>query len=228
VGANDSPEKLRLRPEPDLAPPPLRLSGATVTRSATGTDRAIRRPQRPHRAPRGNGRHGVALPPDRRPHSATGRRRRADLRAVVASILGVLALVGCVIAILMLATEPTAAKLEAEIGSLNSRLGKAQSQLVRLQGRQRRAASQRSDLTKVVHDVDRHLTGLQRTVHGLQSSVNLGQEAQAGLRACVPQLQQELTGLILNTHSVSGRVTRVALSDPPVLSSACQALFSGL
>jgi hypothetical protein len=166
--------------------------------------------------------------PDRTHHAGTGRRRRADLRAVVASILGVLALVGCVIAILMLATQPTAAKLESEIGSLTSRLGAAQSQLVTLQAQVSRSAAQRRSVTRAVNGLKGRLVGLQRTVHGLQGSTTLGLEEQAGLRACVPQLQQELVGLSLTTRSVRGRVTRVGLNDPSALSAACQSLFSGL
>jgi hypothetical protein len=170
----------------------------------------------------------MAVVPDRRPHAATGRRRRADLRPVVASILGVLALVGCVIAILILATQPTAAKLESEIGSLNSRLGAAQTQLVTLQAQFGRSGAQRARMTRAVNGLTGHVAGLQRTVHGLQSSTIAGQERQAGLSACVPQLQQELAGLSLTTSSVHGRVTRVGLSDPPLPSPACQSLFSGL
>jgi hypothetical protein len=173
-------------------------------------------------------RHRVAPQPDRRPHSATGRRRRADQHAVVASILGVLALVGCVIAILILATQPTAAKLEREIGSLNGRLGAARSQLVHLQAVAGRTASQGSSVKHAVSGLRGRLAGLERTVHGLQSATSVGQEEEAGLRACVPQLQQELAGLTLMTSSVKGRVTRVGLSDPPQLSPSCQALFSGL
>lgn len=170
----------------------------------------------------------MASVPDRRPPAVSGRRRRADLRAVVASILGVLALVGCVVAILMLATQPTAAKLESEIGSLNSRLGAAQSQLVTLQALVGRSAAERSRMTRAVNGLQGRVAGLRRTVHGLQSSTTVGQEEQAGLRACVPQLQQELAGLSLTTSSVHGRVTRVGLSDPPLPSPACQSLFSGL
>lgn len=222
--------------EPALAPPPLRLSGPTVTRRASGADRVVGRvvdgpaagAHRQRRVPRGSGRHGLAPVPDPRPHAVTGRRRRADLRAVVASILGVLALVGCVMAILMLATEPTAAKLESEIGSLTTRLGTAQSQLVTLQAQASRSAAQRSNVTREMNGLKSHLVGLQRTVHGLQSSTTLWQEQQAGLRACVPQLQQELVGLSLKTSSVHGHVTRVGLSDPPLLSAGCQSLLSGL
>jgi chromosome segregation ATPase len=128
----------------------------------------------------------------------------------------------------MLATQPTATKLESEIGSLNSRLGAAQSQLVTLKALVDRSAAQRVRMTGTVNGLKRRVAGLQRTVHGLQGSATVGREQQAGLRACVPQLQQELAGLTLKTSSVRGRVTRVGLSDPPLPSPACQSLFSGL
>ena len=57
----------------------------------------------------------AARRPDRSVHRRRARRRRDQRPAILASILAVLALVGCVMAILMLATQPTAARLEREI-----------------------------------------------------------------------------------------------------------------
>ena len=172
--------------------------------------------------------HGPPLPPGRRPDRVTRRRRQGDLHAVVASILAVLALVGCVSAILMLAVAPTAARLDREIASLNSRLGTTRSQLVTLQTVVGRTTLQGSRLKRDVRRLGGHVAGLQRTVHGLQTSTSLAQEEAVGLRDCVPQLQQELTGLFLKTHSVNGRVTSVGLSEPALVSPSCQAVLSGL
>lgn len=170
----------------------------------------------------------LPLPPHR-PRAAGARRGPgADLRAVVASILAVLALVGCVAAILMLATQPTAARLEREIGELTRRLGAAHTQLVALQAVVGHARSQDAGLSRDTKRLDGRLTGLQRTVHGLQSSTSLTQEQAIGLRDCVPQLQQELAGLSVRTRSVNGHLTSVGLHDPAFLSPPCQALFSGL
>lgn len=157
-----------------------------------------------------------------------GRRRRGDSRAIVASVLAVLALVGCVVAILMLATEPTAARLEREIGSLNRRLAAEQIQLATLRAAVDRTGAQGSALHRQVGHLDGRLTGLQRTVHGLQAVTSVAEEQAIGLRDCVPQLQQELTGLALRTRSVGGRVTSVGLRNPILLSAPCQSLFSGL
>jgi hypothetical protein len=166
-------------------------------------------------------------PGRRRDRQVNGWRRRADPHAVVASILAVLALVGCVIAILLLATQPTAARLEREIGSLNSRLGAARSELVTLQAVVGRAASQGSSVRQDVSQLGGRVAGLQQTVHGLQASTSLTQEQGVGMRDCVPQLQQELFGLILKTRSVNGRVTSVGLSEPALLSPSCQTVLSG-
>jgi hypothetical protein len=157
-----------------------------------------------------------------------GARRSGNQRDVVASILGVLALVGCVTAIVILATQPTADRLQSEIASLDSRLGAARSQLMTLQSVIGHVTSQGSRLTRDVHRLDARAAGLQRTVHGLQSSTSLTREAAAGLRVCFPQLQQELSGLILKTRSVKGHVTSVGLSYPPLLSPACETLPSRL
>jgi hypothetical protein len=63
--------------------------------------------------------------------------------------------------------------------------------------------------------------------YGLQPTTVRAQEEAAGLRDCVPQLQQELGRLVLTTRSVGGRVTSVGLREPG-LSAPCQAMFSGL
>jgi septal ring factor EnvC (AmiA/AmiB activator) len=171
---------------------------------------------------------GVPLQPGRRrDRQVNGWRRRADSHAVVASILAVLALVGCVIAILLLATQPTAARLEQEIGSLNTRLGAARSELVALQAVVGSAATKGSSLRQDVSHLGGRVAGLQQTVHGLQSSTSLTQEQAIALRDCVPQLQRELFGLILKTRSVNGRVTSVGLSEPALVSPACQPVLSG-
>lgn len=171
---------------------------------------------------------GVPLQPGRRrDRQAHRRRHHADPHAVAAAILAVLALVGCVIAILLLATQPTAARLEREIGSLNSGLATARRQLVTLQAEVGRTTSQGSSLHTDVSRLGGHVAGLGRTVLGLQSSTSLTQEQAIGLRDCVPQLQQELSGLILKTRSVNGRVISVGLSEPALLSRSCAAVLSG-
>jgi hypothetical protein len=170
----------------------------------------------------------LPLLPHRRRASESRRRPPTDRRAVVASILAVLALVGCVAAILILATQPTAARLEQEIGSLTHRLTAAQGQLAALQAVVGRTRSQGASLSRDTNHLAGRLTGLQRAVHGLQSSASLAQEQAIGMRDCVPQLQQELTGLIVRSRSVNGRLTSVGLQDPALLSPSCQALFSGL
>lgn len=214
--ADITPDKLRAGPEPGPTPRPLRLSGEADARRTTRTAR--RDPPRGRRRTAPNR-------PGRRPPA---RRRRSDRRAIVASVLAVLALVGCVMAILMLATQPTAARLQREIGALNRRLAADQSQLATLRAAVVHTAARDDVVDGQVSHVARRLAGLQRTVHGLQSAGTAAQQQAIGLRDCVPQLQQELSGLALQTRSVGGRVTSVGLRDPVVLSAPCQTLFSGL
>lgn len=158
----------------------------------------------------------------------TARRRNGNVHAVVASTLAVLALVGCVIAILMLATQPTAARLEREVASLNHRLGATRGQLVTLQTALGHITSREPSLTNNLHRLGGRVAGLGRTVHGLQGSTSLTQEQAAGLHECVPQVQRELAGLAVKTRSVNGRVISVGLSDPALVSQSCAALLSGL
>jgi hypothetical protein len=153
------------------------------------------------------------------------RRRRSDAHRIVASILAVLALVGCVIAIFMLAIAPTASRMQGDIASLSSRLDTTESQLAALQRMTVHTARQGSHMTRSIGLLSRHMSGLGRTVHGLQGSSGATREAADGLRACFGALQQELGGLTLRTRSVHGHVTDVGLSDS-VGAPACGAVVS--
>ena len=162
--------------------------------------------------------------PASRPHGRTGtRRRRADRRAIAGSALAVLALVGCVMAILMLATAPTAARLEREIGALSRRLDADQHQLAGL----REAAVRDRAVHRRLTITTGRLTGLARTVHGLQTATADDRAWTAGLQACVPQLQRELAGLAVETRQARGRVIGVGLRRGTLLSAPCQALLGG-
>ncbi len=145
----------------------------------------------------------------------------------MASTLAVLALVGCVMAILMLATQPTATRLEREIGALSRRLAADQSQMATLRGAVGRTDARGGTLSRQLTRLSGRLGGLVRSVHGLQSATTTVQEQAVGLRDCVPQLQRELTGLALQTRSVHGRLTSVGLLNRVGLSVPCQALVSG-
>jgi hypothetical protein len=163
---------------------------------------------------------------DDRAYRLTSRRRRGDAHRIVAAILAVLALVGCMMAVLILAIQPTASRLQNDIASLTERLGATESQLYALQRLTVHTARQGSQLTERLGRLDRHLTGLARTVGGLQGSANTAREQADGLRACFGALQQELSGLTLRTRSVHGRVTDVGLSDAVGAPPACGAVFS--
>jgi septal ring factor EnvC (AmiA/AmiB activator) len=178
---------------------------------------------------------GVASAPARLPgtragdegYRLTSRRRRSDAHRIVGSILAVLALVGCVLAILVLAIEPTASRMQGNIASLSERLDATESQLAALQSTTVRTARQGSRLNRSVGLLSRHMTELGRTVHGLQGSSNATREETDGLRACFAALQQELGGLTLRTRSVHGHVTNVGLSDTVGSPPGCGAVFSG-
>lgn len=157
----------------------------------------------------------------------TSRRRRGDAHRVVASVLAILAIVGCVTAVLVLAIVPTAARLQDQIGSLSTRLQTTQSQLAAVDRTAARAAGREAHLTRTVGLLTRHMTGLERTVGGLQGSATASREATDGLHACFTALQEELSGLTLRTHSVRGHVTNVGLSESVAPAGACGAVFAG-
>jgi septal ring factor EnvC (AmiA/AmiB activator) len=156
----------------------------------------------------------------------TARPRRSDAHRIVASMLAVLALVGCVTAILLLAIAPTASHMQNDISSLRGRLDSADSQVAALQTAAVHSARQGSRLTKRVRVLDRHMTGLGRTIHGLQGSSNATREETDALRACFAALQAELGGLALRTHSVRGRVTDVGLTETASAPASCGAALS--
>lgn len=154
--------------------------------------------------------------------------RTSAAHTVLGAMLAVLALVGCVVTILLLATQPTAARLQRDVGVLDARLATADR---RLAGLEKAAAAGTAGSARVAADV-RRLQGqvreLARTVHGLQVGSLAAQQRAAGLRVCIPELQQELDGLTLRTRSQSGRVSSVGLSDATAPSPACRSLFAGL
>ncbi len=155
------------------------------------------------------------------------RRRRGDAHRVVASTLAVLAIVGTVMAVLILAVEPTATRMQNDIASLTERLGATESQLATLQKTTLHTAREGARLTKSIGLLDRHTTGLGRTVRGLQGATNATREQTDGLRACFSALQQELGGLTLKTRSFHGHVTNVGLSETVGPPASCGAVFGG-
>lgn len=142
-------------------------------------------------------------------------------------MLAVLALVGCVMTILMLATQTKASRLQGEIATLNGQLAATRARLAALQVIAARADARGAVAGRDARRLSGSVAGLARTVHGLQTAATLTQGQATALRACLPQLQQELAGLTLDTRSARGRVTGVGLSDAAGLSPACAAVLSG-
>ena len=156
----------------------------------------------------------------------TSRRRRGDAHRIFASILAVLAIVGCVTAVLFLAVVPTATRMQNDITALSSRLEAADSQLATLHTMAVHTARQGSRLNRSVNLLDRHMHGLGRTIHGLQGATNAAREEGDGLRACFDALQAELSGLTLKTRSAHGHVTDVGLAESASAPAACGSAFT--
>ncbi|HZE06150.1 MAG TPA: hypothetical protein VE127_13055 [Solirubrobacteraceae bacterium] len=213
--------------EDGAVPQPLRFSPPAGEQPGSPDGRDRPAPRRAQALSRGDHRRlSSRRSPEHRRSLRSG--RTGSVHTVVGAMLAVIALVGCVIAILLLATQPTATRLEHEVTALTHRLSATQGELTALKTTVGRSAAQHATLTRDISRLTSRVAGLQRTVHGLQSSTTLTQQQAAGLRACVPQLQQELAGLTLRTRSVGGQLRSVGLSDGTLLSPACQAVFSGL
>jgi hypothetical protein len=151
---------------------------------------------------------------DDAPYRLTSRRRRDDAHR-------------CVTAVLLLATEPTATRMQNDIASLTERVDATESRLAALQKVAVHTAHEGARLTRSVGLLSRHMSGLDRTVRGLQGSAGTTRDAADGLRACFGALQQELAGLTLRTRSVHGHVTSVGLSEAAGPAPACGAVFGG-
>lgn len=189
------------------------------------------RPARPaarRRVPRTGAQRAGPASGDRSWRQTIPRRRRGrDIRPVMASILAVLAIVGAVTAVLILTAQSTTATLEGEIGALNGRVDAARREVAALQAGAARLTSQNVSAQTEVHRLGRGIAALRRTVAGLQSTGGIAQEQANAVRACVPQLQQELARLSLSTQSVKGRLTGVVLADSARLTPACRVVLSG-
>jgi hypothetical protein len=158
----------------------------------------------------------------------TARRRRSDAHRIVASILAVMALVGCVTAVLVLAVAPTASRMQNDISTLSSRLNSADNRLAALGTKVVHVARQGSHLSQRVGLLNRRQGGLSRTVHGLQGATGATREEADALRACFAALQAELGGLTVSTRSAHGRVTNVGLTDALGAPASCgDALSTG-
>lgn len=162
------------------------------------------------------------------PDTLAPERRGREIRTVLASMLGVLAIVGAVIAVLILTAQSTTATLEGEIGALSGQVDAARHEVTALQAGSARLTSQNASARTQARRLSDRIAALRRTVTGLQSSAGIAQERANAVRACVPQIQLELAGLALRTRSVKGRLTAVALIDAARLTPACRAVLSRL
>lgn len=71
------------------------------------------------------------------------------------------------------------------------------------------------------------LASTQTTIGTLQAVVGHLHGAMNSLTLCVPQLQQEINGLTLNTNTQGGFLTGVNLNNPTIVSSNCNSTLYG-
>ena len=155
----------------------------------------------------------------------TGRHERLSLVWLI-PILGVLASAAIGIGVLALTSAPSTNSLRTQVTALQADVGSLHAQLAA----QRRALSQES----------RSLAASQTSTKATIASLRMQSDtaASAGdlnrltmsvhrLLVCVPQLQQELSGLSVQATNQSGWLTGASISNPTITSRDCSQTLYG-
>lgn len=149
----------------------------------------------------------------------------AVFAATVGIILGVIAFIG------LLGTHSTISTLRRQVRVLNTRMSAADRMLAQNASSLHTMASTAnvSALQASVTTLQGSMTGMSRTVSGLKSQA-------AKVSICVPEMQQELGGLNVNTSTGSilmtdgttdTFLTGAYITNPTVISTTCTSFLNG-
>lgn len=137
-------------------------------------------------------------------------------------ILVLFLLVAVAVAAFALSRGPSTAPLRSDISVLRADVGLLQS---RVAAQQRAISSERSKVASLRKAAKR--TPTPALVGRLENSVSSLTATLSMLRVCVPQLQQELAGLKVQTTNVTGWLTGASLIKPAALTPACAQALAG-
>ena len=180
---------------------------------------------------------------------------RGKSRRIRLPVIALVALAGLGTGIFATATQPQTTSIRREVTSLTGALYSTHQQISALQLSLADAASQGTRLRRAVGSLQHRVGGLpravgrvERRVGGLQGAVGSLQHRAAAiqehvgkaqssigqLRAqtsrlvmCLPQLQQELHGLNVQTTNTGGRLTSASLAKPTIVSRDCTKTIFG-
>jgi chromosome segregation ATPase len=123
------------------------------------------------------------------------------------------------------------ASLQAQLGSLQAQLGTLRTESRAQQGALRREVSSlRSALASEQHTSRSATASLEKAAAGAASisSLNRVKGSVHQLQTCVPELQQELSGLkIQTTTRTNGALTSAGLTNPTIISRSCTSTLTG-
>jgi len=137
-------------------------------------------------------------------------------------IVAVVALVGVGIGIFSIVSAPQTTTLRHAVTTLQIQLKSANAQIATDHGQIVTDHGQIAALqSSLVH------TASQGNVAQLQGNVGRLQTQMGTLLICIPQLQQEIGGLNVNTSNTAGYLTSAFLSNSTIISSNCTKLLTG-
>jgi len=198
---------------------------------------------------RANGGHGTNPPITARQAATDGGAQGRGTRLVwIFAALGIAVAASIAIGIFALASAPSTNSLHAQVtslrtqaASLEGRLGSLQAQLGALRNEANSSRAQQRALRGEVSSLRSVLAGEQHTSRSAIASL---QKASAGaasinslngvrgslhqLQVCVPELQQELSGLkVQTTTRRNGALKSAALTNPTLISADCVTTLTG-
>ena len=202
-------------------------------------------------AARAGGRGHGTIPPitGRRPgDSGRGTRWRGNRLGWMLAILSVSVATAIGIGVFALASAPSTKSLHAQVtslraqaGLLQARLGSLQAQLRTLRDEansslaqqralRREVSSLQSALASEQHTSRTAIASLEKASAGAASSGSLNRVRGSvhQLRVCLPELQQEISGLTIQTTTrTNGSLKSAALANPTIISQDCVSTLNG-
>lgn len=177
-------------------------------------------PERDTTAPTGPEPEGAGgLSPDRPPSGGSGR--------LALAVLAVVALAGCGVGGLALATQPQTSGLRSRVSSLTAQLRTTRAELAQVQAALAAGTSRQDVLQTTVTGLSHRVAGVQGSVRRLDRGLTTVRTNTNALTACVPQLQHEIEGLSLQSTVTGGVVTSVLLSNPTAIPASCSRTLYG-
>jgi hypothetical protein len=171
----------------------------------------------------------IPIPPANNPKPAQQAGGMSRTQQVVLVIIGVLAVVGVGLGLFALTNQPSIAPLQQQIDGLKA-VNASQHQEIAAQHQQIAALKTDTATLKAATAsaaTAGNLTALQTSVSGLATTMKGVQGDLGTLHICLPELNQEVNGLNVNTFNTGGYLTDAYLTNPTIISTNCTKFLTG-